>query len=313
VIDSVGSLAMPGGVQGGAIAGATCFESGNDANELMLRAEHSLKEAPNRPANWCTWEMLEDRSQPGATQEAHWTEILEEALEQRAVVLHFQPVLSNPDESLLHRETLARVKTSDGALLPAGMFLPIASLVGLGTRIDRLVTELLLEHISASADTACRFAMNLSGHALNDVQFVDWLTTTLVRSGLASRVCVEVREATAIEHTQACIELAEALRVSGAGFGVDHCGGHNAGLEYVRQIKPDYMKIDGTFIKRLGSDPIQREYVRSLVTAAHGMDCLAIAEQLETQGDYEQIRALGFDGAQGHHLGYPQAEYQVGS
>ena len=102
------------------------------------------------------------------------------------------------------------------------------------------------------------------------------------------------------------LEMARRLKAAGAGFGVDHCGSRDLALDYLKSLKANYTKIDGSFIRGLEAEEDKRVYVRSLIATARALGTKTVALHVESEPMLEAVEALGFDGVQGYFIGRPE-------
>src|SRR6185437_14864934 len=132
------------------------------------------------------------------------------------------------------------------------------------------------------------------------------LAPTLSRLGLDGRALrVEITESSLAEPTPVLLGTLSALRDLGAGVGIDDFGTGYSALSYLQRFELEFLKVDRSFVARLGHDAKARSVVRALVDLAHAHDLVVVAEGVETAGQLEIIRELGCDKAQGFLLGRP--------
>jgi EAL domain-containing protein (putative c-di-GMP-specific phosphodiesterase class I) len=92
------------------------------------------------------------------------------------------------------------------------------------------------------------------------------------------------------------------------GLAFDDFGAGQARIAELAEIRPDHLKFDRRIITGLDvADPSRRRFVQSLIQAVHDLGILALAEGIETQGEFEVCRDLGFETAQGFYLGLPES------
>ena len=74
---------------------------------------------------------------------------------------------------------------------------------------------------------------------------------------------------------------------------------------YLKSLKIDLLKVDGSYIRRLETSADNRFFVQAVSEIAHGLEIRVIAESIETEAEWDAVRALHVDGAQGYYLGQP--------
>ena len=285
--------------------GAARF-SGQGAGALLAEADRALREAQRSGANaWVVRASTDTVAIPRGRSD--WRGLLDASIEQGHFRLLRQPVVARDGEALLHEEVFLRVADPDhpGQDLPAAVFMPMAEGVGLAPRIDRAVIERLFEAL-AGGQFEGRVAVNLSPLSLLEPAFDGWLVETLQqRPSLARRLIFEVPEYGASGHVEALTRLIARLAPLGVEFSLDHFGRGFASFGYLRSIKADYLKIDGSFIQQLETREDNRFFVRTIAEIAHGLDMRVVAESVETEAAWALLRTLGVDGGRGFLFGRP--------
>ena len=268
LVDSLGSAEGTEPAADVVHIGLAYYGGGQTAEVLKERAE-SAQRSPT--SNWHLYVATETAAGRDVQHEDRWRQILRDVLDRRDVVLAFQVVKTADLNEVIHHEVLARIRSGDGELVAAGVFFPMAARVGLTVEFDRLIVELAVEHIGKTASAG--YAINLSRQAVGDADFVGWLVKLLEQHPtVSSRLAFEVTEQLAVGSPELVIALARKLRERGAMFGVDHCGARDIALEYMKQLKPHYSKVDGAFITGLHDDQEKQAYVRSLVEFGRAFD-----------------------------------------
>ncbi len=287
--------------------GAAYFDGHQSLKDLLSEADMALRSAQTQEAN--NWQLTApehlDRRKVRAA--ADWRRFIEDALAQDKVTLLYQPVVSCPGLDLMHKEVFVRIPDSDGELISAGVFLPVAESVGLAAAIDRaVVNELLIALLDNPANTD-RFAINLSPKSLSDSQFTEWLEQTLSRyKYIANRLILELPEYGAVASLSNVKDLIEKLSGLGVKFSLDHFGHSFSSLAYLRSLKVDYLKIDGSYLRTLDQNQDHQFFIQALADIAHGLDIQIIAESVESEEVWKILSSLNVDGAQGYHIGRPE-------
>lgn len=293
--------------------GIALFRGHETADEFLSEADMALRAAQAKGPN--AWHLFEGPALKRADihDAGYWAERLRKVISDRRIILCFQPVRSCRDEgALLHHETLLRIREPDGGLLSAGIFMPMAQKLGLNLELDRLVVSRLKEIAEAGGVDGGRLAVNLSPGTVRDPDFVDWLCGELQRApSLAARLIIELPERGAVEHLDAARRLAERTGALGVRVSLDHFGRGFASFGYLRNLKIDYLKIDGSYIHGIDQDKDNQFFVQTLARIAHGLDIRIIAESVETRQEWETLQSLEVDGGQGYWVGELRCEEAV--
>ena len=153
----------------------------------------------------------------------------------------------------------------------------------------------------------CRLcAINLSGQSLGDDKFLPFVIEQFQKSGLDPRkICFEITETSAVASFSQANRFINSLKDLGCQFALDDFGTGLSSFGYLKHFPVDFLKIDGSFVRGILTDPIDREMVRSINEIGHLTGKLVIAEFAENQEIIEALRALGVDYAQGYAIAQP--------
>jgi diguanylate cyclase (GGDEF)-like protein/PAS domain S-box-containing protein len=250
--------------------------------------------------------------------EMQWAARINSALEDGRFEIHrqfIQPLQRT--EVGLHYELLLRMRDEQGKLIAPDQFIAAAERFNITPHIDRWVIENALRWLVSEADERERLGMcsiNLSGQSLGDDKFLPFVIDQFDRSGIdASRVCFEITETAAIASFSQANRFIHSLKQLGCKFALDDFGTGLSSFGYLKHFPVDYLKIDGSFVKEILHDPIDREMVRSINEIGHLTGKKTIAEFAENQEIIDMLRGLGVDYAQGYGIGTPHRVLKVAS
>jgi diguanylate cyclase (GGDEF)-like protein/PAS domain S-box-containing protein len=243
--------------------------------------------------------------------EMQWAARINNALEESRFELYrmtIQP-LQRADPGA-HYELLLRMKDEAGKIVSPDNFIHAAERYGLTPAIDRWVIENALRWLVSEADERERLTLcsiNLSGQSLGDDKFLPFVIDQFHRSGIdASKICFEITETAAIASFSQANRFIQALKELGCKFALDDFGTGLSSFGYLKHFPVDFLKIDGSFVKEILHDPIDREMVRSINEIGHLTGKLTIAEWAENAEIINMLRNLGVDYAQGYGVAMPQ-------
>ncbi|MEH3022975.1 MAG: EAL domain-containing protein [Pseudomonas oryzihabitans] len=235
---------------------------------------------------------------------------LREALEQHRFELHAQPIVatrpSDADEQ--HVELLLRLRDVQGQLISPATFIPAAERFGLMSSIDRwVVRQVLVELVPWLQERPrLRVGINLSGNSLSDPEFLPELLELIAASPLdPQRLLFELTETAVINRLSVASELISQVRERGCRIALDDFGAGLSSFTYLKNFRVDFVKIDGSFVRNLDQDPLDRAIVESINQVAHHLGAATIAEFVESRTTFELLGAIGVDYAQGYALGKP--------
>ena len=243
--------------------------------------------------------------------EMQWAARINTALEEGRFELFRQTILPlQKPETGAHYELLLRMRDENGKIVAPDNFITAAERYGITPSIDRWVIENAFRWLVSEADEREKLAMcsiNLSGQSLGDDKFLPYVIDQFHRSGLdATKICFEITETAAIASFSQANRFIQALKELGCMFALDDFGTGLSSFGYLKHFPVDFLKIDGSFVKEILHDPIDREMVRSINEIGHLTGKQTIAEFAENADIINMLRSLGVDYAQGYGISQPQ-------
>jgi diguanylate cyclase (GGDEF)-like protein/PAS domain S-box-containing protein len=249
--------------------------------------------------------------------EMQWAARISNALDENRFELFrqtIQPLQNNADPGA-HYELLIRMRDEQGQLIAPGLFIAAAERYGLMTAIDRWVIAQAFTWLVSEADERERLslcAINLSGQSLADEKFLPFVVEQFKKSGLSgSCICFEITETAAIASYSQANRFIHALKELGCRFALDDFGTGLSSFGYLKHFPVDFLKIDGSFVKEILHDPIDREMVRSINEIGHLTGKQTIAEFAENTEIITMLRGMGIDYAQGYGVSEPKRLLQA--
>lgn len=281
--------------------GIAAFRPGEEANQVIGRADQALAQAQNDPSR--DWVRLDDyNTQP--TQGLHdWRAWIDDALNKRKLQLYFQPVAQCANRNqLLHHKVLARLLDQQGEAIAAGKFLPWIERLGWTARFDLAMLEHSLAHLQQHA---VPLALSLSAATLRDAETLKRMLEMLKQHPQqANLLTLEVDE----RHLPPAAELeslSQAIREAGFSLGLQHFGGRFSLIGNLTHLGLAYLKLDGTYIRAIDQESDKRMFIEAVFRATNSIDLPLIAEMVETEGELAVLKELGLYGAMGRLLGAP--------
>jgi diguanylate cyclase (GGDEF)-like protein/PAS domain S-box-containing protein len=242
-----------------------------------------------------------------------WAARLTRALEEERLVLYYQPYLSLGANSAggQHIEILLRLIDEDGKLVPPGSFLPAAERYNIMPTIDRWVIKTVFARyadLQAQMGTPLTCAINLSGTTLNSEGILDFIREQSQQHRLPpGAICFEITETAAINNMRHATQFMRDLKALGFCFALDDFGIGTSSLAYLKTLPVDYLKIDGSFVRNIVNDPVDRAMADTINRVGHIMGLQTVGEYAESAEVIGELRTLGVDFAQGYGVQRPQA------
>ncbi len=243
--------------------------------------------------------------------EMQWAARINNALEEDRFELFRQTILPLQAEiEGAHYEILLRMRDESGGIIAPGLFIEAAERYGITPSIDRWVIRNAFRWLVSEADERERLSLcsiNLSGQSLGDEKFLPFVTEQFQMSGLdATKICFEITETAAIASYSQANRFINALKELGCKFALDDFGTGLSSFGYLKHFPVDFLKIDGSFVKEILHDPIDREMVRSINEIGHLTGKKTIAEFAENEEIITMLRGMGIDYAQGYGVAEPK-------
>lgn len=287
-----------------AIGGVVAPRHARDAAELIARARLALSRAAVAPSGVQIYAPDPERE---ATRRANMrlADELVSALKERRVKLALQPVLRADTHEIAWSEALVRIVGENGEVFSGGPLAQAAEEVGVIHMLDRRALDLAVAHLAKTPDA--RIAVNVSAATTADETWVEALGSWLaVRPDVAERLLVEITETAAIADLEVTERFVTDLRSRGVRVAIDDFGTGHTSFKALRKLSVDLVKIDGSFVCDLETDPDSGAFVRALLALARELEFETVAEKVETQGVADMLTAWGVTYLQGELLASPQ-------
>ncbi|MEN8303451.1 MAG: EAL domain-containing protein [Campylobacterota bacterium] len=232
-----------------------------------------------------------------------WKDITKSAIEDDRVVPVYQAIVDENGEVLKY-ETLMRLQESDSKkLISPYFFLDIAIKTGL---YDALSSYVIFEALHLVANSSNTFSINFTyGDIKNSVLISEIESFFKLSPELATRVVIEITETQSIESYDDVKEFIKRFRNYGVKIAVDDFGSGFSNFEYILEIEPDYIKIDGSLIKDIDNDNKALILVKAIVGFSHELGIKVIAEYVHSETVFKMLKEMGVDEYQGFYFAEP--------
>lgn len=281
---------------------------GTTTKELFTKADAAIYRAKVGGRNRCHFYRAEDRDLENLHSRLKEKERIQKALADGRFLPWFQPILNLKDNKIHHYEALARMQGEDGKILFPSEFIDTAERFGFIDAIDRIIAEktMKLQAEMKQQGKELSFGMNLSGKVLGDADFLFFLKAKMRETGADPNYLIfEITETAAVSNLDKAAKFISALKLTGCKFSLDDFGVGFTSFVYLREMQIDYIKIDGSFIRRLHENPDDQHIVKSIVGVAKGMGVKTVAEFVEKEETIKLLKEYGVDYAQGYAVGKP--------
>jgi len=206
-------------------------------------------------------------------------------------------------------EILIRLQEEEQKMMPPGAFFPVADRYRLMPALDRWVIRNLLLWYRAErhAPNMPRFCINVSGDSIADPTLPGFILHEIQANGVpASVLCFELAEPDVIANRAAAIRFSKAVSTFGSEVCIDGFGSTCTSFVYLQDMEVNFLKIDGSIIGSLLTDPVSLAKARAIIKAAHLTNRRSIAEFVESDETLEKLRELDVDYVQGFGIARPK-------
>ncbi|MCJ2035739.1 putative bifunctional diguanylate cyclase/phosphodiesterase [Methylobacterium sp. J-068] len=278
-------------------------QDGTDPDRLLRNADLALYGAKGAGRNTHCCFTLEIEAEIQARRALE--QDLRAAFATGGLEIYYQPVLLAASGRLTGFEALLRWRHPDRGFISPAEFVPMAEETGLIVPIG----EWVLRTACAEAATwplPLRVAVNLSPVQFRNRGLAGTVKRVLAETGLApDRLELEITETVLLAENAANLAALHQLRALGARIAMDDFGTGYSSLGYLRSFPFDRIKIDRSFVSEMETHPEAAAIVRAIVDLGASLGILTTAEGIETEGQFQRLRAAGCDEVQGFLFGRP--------
>lgn len=275
---------------------------GHSAKRALAYAESAVSEA--KQEHFVT--SIITRTEDAQTDNFYfWLEETKLALLENRVIPYFQEVVTIAENSPEYTkyEALARIRLRNGDIASPGQFLNYLKKTRYYTQLTRRMVDFAIQQ---SLSSACWISVNLATQDILDKETVNYIVTALERHRNA-QIIFEITESESIKDFNAMDNFIRQVRRLEAKIAIDDFGSGYSNFVYLAEMKPDYIKIDGSIIKSICTNENSLHVARSIIDMATNLKIKTIAEFVGDAKTLEKLKSLGAECAQGYFIAKPRA------
>jgi diguanylate cyclase (GGDEF)-like protein len=278
---------------------------GEDVETLLQRADVAMYVAKETKTHYAVYDAEVDNYRP---ERLMLVGELRRAIENRELVLHYQPKATLVDGTVRGAEALVRWQHPERGLVPPDVFIPVAEQTGLIRPLTLFVVEEALKQCRRWREQGfdLTVAVNVAMRNILDEEHPNELARLLRKYELDPDVLeLELTETSVLADPPRAKEILQRLRDTGVSLAVDDFGTGYASLAYLSELPVDEIKIDRSFVMAMDTEEQHARIVRSTIDLGRNLSLSVVAEGVESAEVWERLVELGCDSAQGYFLAKP--------
>lgn len=272
-----------------------------DADTAMYRAKENGK---------ARYELFDHGMHARAVSRLQLESDLRQAVERKEFCVYYQPIVSLQTGRLAGFEALVRWNHPRRGLVSPADFIPVAEETGLIVPIGEWVlaeacAKVREWQIASPSHRSLSLSVNLSARQVAQPDLLERITDAIESSKLNPHCLkLEITESVVMENAEAATLMFKQLRSLGVQLSIDDFGTGYSSLSYLHRFPLNYLKIDRSFVTRLTTEN-DNAIVRTISTLARNLGMEVIAEGIETEEQYQQLKMLGCEYGQGYLFSVP--------
>lgn len=236
-------------------------------------------------------------------------QLLHRRLEEKALLVYFQPKFYLSSGELSGVEALVRMNNWDGSVMTPFSFIPIAEESGLIKLLGKEVLDKSCAQAKAwlDAGTPMKVAVNIGASQFNEFGFTTTVSDALQKHDLPSKwLELEITESALIQDINSAKKAIQSLQHMGISIALDDFGTGYSSLSYLRSFNFDVLKIDRSFIIDIETNEQALRIVKAILNLAESLNLDIVCEGIETEAQCLALKEMGCEQGQGYYFAYPQ-------
>jgi len=233
---------------------------------------------------------------------------LRRALEKKEFRVHYQPIINLASGKIIGLEALVRLFHPERGLVSPADFIPVAEETGLIIPLGAWVLREACQQTRFWQQTfpELMISVNLSARQFVQPDLLQQIQQILYHTGLAAQsLKLEITESVVMEDAEAATVMLQNLKDLGVQISIDDFGTGYSSLSYLHHFPINTLKIDRSFVNRMGINDDTSEIVQAIISLAHSLHMDVVAEGIETPQQLSQLRALHCEQGQGYLFSKP--------
>ncbi|HEX7811619.1 MAG TPA: EAL domain-containing protein [Burkholderiales bacterium] len=286
---------------------------GRDAQTLQKHADIAMYRAKEEGRS--TFQFYSEQLNTHSLQRLEFESNLNNALNNREFVLHYQPKMDVNTGAVTSMEALIRWVSPQFGFVSPGQFISIAEETGLILPLGRWVAQTACAQNSAwqkGGLPSLRVAINISARQMADKGLVEFIAETVRKSGLTpASLELEITESAVMSNQDYAANVLNQFKAMGFHLTMDDFGTGYSSLAYLKRFPFDTVKVDQSFVRGIPGNSDDCAIVEAIIAMAHSLQLKVVAEGVETREQLDFLRKLGCDQIQGYYFSKPIPSNEV--
>ncbi len=278
-----------------------------DEKQPLTKADMALKKAKNSNDSLVIYSENLVKKQK-YLENITMTKVLSKALKDGRIVPYYQPIVDTRTGEVHKYEVLARLIDENGLVIPPAHFIYLAKQIKLYSELTKMVFDRAMKSIE---EHGLHLSINLSADDIHHLPTRDYIIDRLAMSGHSDHLTFELLESEEAKSYEEISAFIHRVKQYGVKIAIDDFGSGYSNFAKILKLKVDYIKIDGSFIKKIDTDADSREFVEIIHRLANNYNLKTVAEFVADEAIYNTVRGIGIDFVQGYHFGKPKPLAQI--
>ncbi len=272
-----------------------------DEKQPLTKADIALKKAKNSSESLVVYSENLIKKQK-YLENITMTKVLSKAIKEDRIIPFYQPILDTKTKRIYKYEVLARLIDENGMVIPPARFIPLAKQIKLYSELTKIVFDKAMKSIE---EHGLNLSINLSADDIHHQATRNYIIDKVAMSSFSDRITFELLESEETQNYEEIDAFIHRVKQYGVKIAIDDFGSGYSNFAKILKLKVDYIKIDGSFIRKIDTDADSREFVEIIHKLANTYSLKTVAEFVADESIYDTVRSIGIDFVQGYHFGKP--------
>lgn len=277
------------------------YQQGEVVSELMERATPLLQSSSKTAQQGLN--ASQEKAKNTGSHSMNWPSAIKKCIDQRQFSFVFQAI-QGVNKEHLYFECLSRFNFPQAQdFSPFEVFLQ-AEKHQLIEQLDLAILEQLLARLQQEPTISA--SVNLSMQSFASTEFIDSALAILQKyQSHTSRLIIEIDEQAAVSQLDLLASFSQHCQILGCRITIDRVGASFASFKYIQKLKPDFIKVDGSYSQQIHNNEQQQFLFKTMLQIGHQLGAKVVAQHIETEEEYNYFKELNIDAMQGYFLDKP--------